>query len=78
MQVRLNHITKSRRRSACSQRDGDLPDGDLLRLVVRSLESIFDAMPAPFVSFDEFVILVWQMIRVSTVSVGFRIEMGGK
>jgi len=57
MQVRLNHTTKSRRRSACSHRDGDFPKGDLLRLVVRSLESIFDVMAAPFASFDELVIL---------------------
>jgi len=56
MQVILNHTTKSRRRSPCSHRAGDFPVGDLLRLLARSFESIPDAIPAPFASFDELVI----------------------
>jgi hypothetical protein len=51
-------MAKSRRRSPCSHRDGDFPEGDLLRLVARLLESIFDTMLAPFTSFDELVILL--------------------
>lgn len=57
MQVILNHTTKSRRRSACSHRDGDFPFGDILRLLAISLESSFKVIPEPFASFDELVII---------------------
>jgi len=68
MQFRLNHMTKSRRRSPCSHRDGDFPEGDLLRLVARLLESIFDTMLAPFTSFDELVILLCWGAKWSAIS----------